>query len=205
MNLGNEKESKSQVEKLKARANKRLDSISMISRLRKTNLFNVFFVNAMKRRLPRLVYGLVVLVSIIGHVSLVELFYPPKPFEQLEVVEGVIGSVNRAGRSGYKRMTINEKDGSSHLIRARFKKGEEVKVISIVGKDATIFYDIDLHPFMYKYKTLKSIKYNGEYIVIYDYYDRSLKIYNVSKVVFPISVVLVFFLLFLVYMTNRKR
>ncbi len=210
MGLGNEKDKKfadADEEEKKNRNYEKKDSAwqNVISRVKKTNLYQIFIVRATKRRFTKLMYAVTIYSIIIGHMTFVDLLTPPQRLDQLETIEGRLQDLNKSGRRSYYRMVVQKDNGNQYIFKAYLDSVEWGKINEIKGEFVKIYYDYDIHPLLYREKIVKAVSHNNSFLRNYDYFERSVEVYNFDKIIFGSCSGVVFIFIFYIYWTNRNE
>ncbi|ALC16897.1 hypothetical protein DSOUD_2130 [Desulfuromonas soudanensis] len=210
MRLGNEKDKKfadGDEAEIRDRNCAKKDSAwqSVISRVKKTNLYQIFIVRAMKRRFTKLMYAITIYLLMIGHITFVDLLTPPQRLDQLETTEGLLQDLNKSGRRSYHRMVVRKENGNQYIFKANLDSVEWNKINDLKGEFIKVYYDYDIHPLLYREKIVKAVSHNNNFLRKYDYFERSVEVYNFDKIIFGSCSGVVFIFIFYIYWTNRKE
>lgn len=179
----------------------------MKARIRSTETYQIFVVRAKKKLSSLLIYALLIIISSFGYESLTALLSPPLKFESLKVAQGVYEGYTKGGLRSSDKITIRRNDGEKEVFEVILTPPRLEKLNSLKGKLITVYYSLDIHPFLYKYKEEKAIKYNNDFVDEYTeaQYRNWLVGYKAAKIIVSIWVIGALVLLFSIYLMNRKH
>ncbi len=152
-----------------------------------------------------MMYAVVIYSLVTSHITFVDILTPPQKFEQLEVMEGSLQSLNKAGRRSYSRMVLQKENGDKYTFKIYLDGGEWTNISKLKGSFLQIYYDYDIHPLLYRERIAKAVKCNDVFLRKYDHYERSMEVYNFDKILFASCAGVVLALLLCIYMKNREE
>jgi len=101
-------------------------------------------------------------------------------------------------------MVLRQEGGNKILLRVYLNKQEKDFIVSVVGDDLTVYYDVDLHPFLYKLKMVRNVNHKDIIIVNYENYESLLRHYSRDKTRIKYFISIALILLSYIYIANRK-